>query len=255
MARVILLCGIASCLVWRRWRSAKARRSRPSSRSNRRTAAPCSASANEYLGGGRRSDPRRGNYDDGIRLTKLGLDRPDVAARSGGGVVESVRRACREEASPTPRSVTARSRWGSTKRTGARTAIARTRIYLKRQFDASGLGSRRRAVDQSERPTDAADSRHDERAAPARARHDGGTPIARSASTALRLRSATTLLALASAKRRAARGDDRSRRHMELRRLGAPGVRRRARAAEFRAPTASRGWRASRTTPSRLGAA
>jgi tetratricopeptide (TPR) repeat protein len=72
MARIVL-CGIASCLVW-----GPAHGQRPElpeltqQQADSRTVLGV---ANEYLAAGAEAI-RAGQYDDGIRLTKLGLDRP-----------------------------------------------------------------------------------------------------------------------------------------------------------------------------------
>jgi tetratricopeptide (TPR) repeat protein len=69
----ILLCGIASCLAWG---SALGQRSEvrelTQEQADSRTVLGV---ANEYLSAGAEAI-RAGQYDDGIRLTKLGLDRP-----------------------------------------------------------------------------------------------------------------------------------------------------------------------------------
>ena len=90
----ITLCGIASCLMLSPALGQKP--GPPELTQQQADSRTVLGVVNEYLAAGAEAI-RAKEYDEGIRLTKLGLDRPNVAARSGGGFVESVRRACRQE--------------------------------------------------------------------------------------------------------------------------------------------------------------
>ena len=90
----ITLCGIASCLMLSPVLGQ--RPGPPELTQQQADSRTVLGVVNEYLAAGAEAI-RAKDYDEGIRLTKLGLDRPNVAARSGGGVVESVRRACCQE--------------------------------------------------------------------------------------------------------------------------------------------------------------
>jgi tetratricopeptide (TPR) repeat protein len=72
MAR-ILLCGIASCLVW--GLAFGQRPQIPEITQEQADSRTVLGVANEYLAAGAKAI-RAGQYDDGIRLTKLGLNRP-----------------------------------------------------------------------------------------------------------------------------------------------------------------------------------
>ena len=135
--------------------------------------------ANEYLAAGAEAI-RAGQYDDGIRLTKLGLERP-ASPRDRAAGLSNLCAAHAAKSEPdvaitycTESLTINEANW----RAYSNRAYA---YYLKRDVRPGRRGSRHRVVDQPERQTDAADSRHDERAAAARPSHDGGTPITRSA--------------------------------------------------------------------------
>ena len=174
MAR-ILLCGIASCLLSS---SALGQRSDvPELTQEQADSRTVIGVANEYLAAGAEAIRAR-QYDDGIRLTKLGLDRP-TSPRDRAAALSNLCAAHAAKNEPDTAIGYCTESLGINDANWRAYSNRAYAYYLKREFDQADSDLDVALSINPNAQTDAADSRHDERAAAARPRHDGGTPIAR----------------------------------------------------------------------------
>ena len=170
----IMICGIASCLMLG---PAQGQRSQiPELTQEQADSRTVIGVANEYLAAGAEAI-RVKQYDEGIRLTKIGLDRP-ASPRDRSAALSNLCAAHAAKNEPDLAIGYCNESHRNQRRELACVQQPRVRVLLEAHVRRSRCGPRRSAVDQPGRQADAADPRHDERAPPARARHDRGAQLA-----------------------------------------------------------------------------
>ncbi len=178
----IMICGIASCLMLS---PAQGQRSQiPELTQEQADSRTVIGVMNEYLAAGAEAI-RVKQYDEGIRLTKIGLDRP-ASPRDRSAALSNLCAAHAAKNEPDLAIGYCNESHRDQRHELARVQQPRLCVLLEAHVRRSRCGSRRGAVDQPERQADAADPRHDERTPSARAGHDRGAPTSRVASPSRR---------------------------------------------------------------------